>query len=288
MTRGQIIKESGGCFYVKTDGAVYPCSARGKLRKKGELYVGDYVDVDLSGDPVIEKLLPRDSMLTRPYVSNIEGIAVVVAVEPKPDFLLTDKLIVGCVQQQLDAIVCVNKSDLKDSEKLFCKVSDEYGAFAKVVGVSAASGDGIAELKALMRGRFFCLAGQSAVGKSSLINALCGDGLMRTGELGRHMRGRHTTRHVEIIELADGTRIADTCGFSRYDIPLFDPATLESYYVDFDEYRLGCRFRGCTHTVEECCGVKEAVELGKLPKERYMRYVQLYDEMTKRWEKRYG
>ena len=125
LTRGQIIKESGGCFYVKTDGAVYPCSARGKLRKKGELYVGDYVDVDLSGDPVIEKLLPRDSMLTRPYVSNIEGIAVVVAVEPKPDFLLTDKLIVGCVQQQLDAIVCVNKSDLKDSEKLFCKVFDE-------------------------------------------------------------------------------------------------------------------------------------------------------------------
>ena len=125
MTRGQIIKESGGCFYVKTDGAVYPCSARGKLRKKGELYVGDYVDVDLSGDPVIEKLLPRDSMLTRPYVSNIEGIAIVVAVEPEHDFLLADKIIVGGGQTQPDAIVCGHKSDPQEREKMVCKGSYE-------------------------------------------------------------------------------------------------------------------------------------------------------------------
>ena len=129
----------------------------------------------------------------------------------------------------------------------------------------------------------------TAVGKSSLVNALAGKELMETGEIGEKSgRGKHTTRHVEIIEFEDGTMIADTCGFSMFEIPLFDPMFLASYYIDFDKYRENCRFRGCTHTVEECCGVKEAVELGKIPKERYERYLKLYEEFNKRWEKRYG
>ena len=289
MIRGQIVKETGGRFFVKTDdGEKIVCSARGKLKEKGELYVGDIVFVDDDGFPVIEKLEPRESMLVRPYVSNIDGIIIVLAVKPRPDFLLADKMIVGCVQQQLDAIVCVNKCDLDGSGELVAKVKTEYGAIADVVPVCAADGTGMQVVREMVKGRFFCLAGQSAVGKSSMINALCGGERMAVGGLSKNLRGRHTTRHVEIIEFKDGTKIADTCGFSRYEIPLVDPATLAGCYVDFDDYREQCRFRGCTHTVEECCGVKEAVAEGKLPKERYDRYLQLYEEMSKRWEKRYG
>ena len=289
MIRGQIVKETGGRFFVKTDdGEKIVCSARGKLKEKGELYVGDIVFVDDDGFPVIEKLEPRESMLVRPYVSNIDGIIIVLAVKPRPDFLLADKMIVGCVQQQLDAIVCVNKCDLDGSGELVAKVKTEYGAIADVVPVCAADGTGMKVVREMIKGRFFCLAGQSAVGKSSMINALCGGERMAVGGLSKNLRGRHTTRHVEIIEFKDGTKIADTCGFSRYEIPLVDPATLAGCYVDFDDYREQCRFRGCTHTVEECCGVKEAVTEGKLPKERYDRYLQLYEEMSKRWEKRYG
>ena len=289
MIRGQIVKETGGRFFVKTDdGEKIVCSARGKLKEKGELYVGDIVFVDDDGYPVIEKLEPRESMLVRPYVSNIDGIIIVLAVKPRPDFLLADKMIVGCVQQQLDAIVCVNKCDLDGSGELVAKVKTEYGAIADVVPVCAADGTGMQVVREMVKGRFFCLAGQSAVGKSSMINALCGGERMAVGGLSKNLRGRHTTRHVEIIEFKDGTKIADTCGFSRYEIPLVDPATLAGCYVDFDDYREQCRFRGCTHTVEECCGVKEAVAEGKLPKERYDRYLQLYEEMSKRWEKRYG
>ena len=289
MIRGQIVKETGGRFFVKTDdGEKIVCSARGKLKEKGELYVGDIVFVDDDGVPVIEKLEPRESMLVRPYVSNIDGIIIVLAVKPRPDFLLADKMIVGCVQQQLDAIVCVNKCDLDGSGELVAKVKTEYGAIADVVPVCAADGTGMQVVREMVKGRFFCLAGQSAVGKSSMINALCGGERMAVGGLSKNLRGRHTTRHIEIIEFKDGTKIADTCGFSRYEIPLVDPATLAGCYVDFDDYREQCRFRGCTHTVEECCGVKEAVAEGKLPKERYDRYLQLYEEMSKRWEKRYG
>ena len=289
MIRGQIVKETGGRFFVKTDdGEKIVCSARGKLKEKGELYVGDIVFVDDDGFPVIEKLEPRESMLVRPYVSNIDGIIIVLAVKPRPDFLLADKMIVGCVQQQLDAIVCVNKCDLDGSGELVAKVKTEYGAIADVVPVCAEDGTGMQVVREMVKGRFFCLAGQSAVGKSSMINALCGGERMAVGGLSKNLRGRHTTRHVEIIEFKDGTKIADTCGFSRYEIPLVDPATLAGCYVDFDDYREQCRFRGCTHTVEECCGVKEAVAEGKLPKERYDRYLQLYEEMSNRWEKRYG
>ena len=289
MIRGQIVKETGGRFFVKTDdGEKIVCSARGKLKEKGELYVGDIVFVDDDGFPVIEKLEPRESMLVRPYVSNIDGIIIVLAVKPRPDFLLADKMIVGCVQQQLDAIVCVNKCDLDGSGELVAKVKTEYGAIADVVPVCAADGTGMQVVREMVKGRFFCLAGQSAVGKSSMINALCGGERMAVGKKKKNLRGRHATRHVEIIEFKDGTKIADTCGLSRYEIPLVDPATLAGCYVDFDDYREQCRFRGCTHTVEECCGVKEAVAEGKLPKERYDRYLQLYEEMSKRWEKRYG
>ena len=289
--QGRIIKGVAGKYCVKTaEGEILRCFARGKLRKDGELYVGDEVEVDDFGkECVIKEVLPRSSMLVRPYVSNIDGIVIVVSPLPKPDFLLVDKLIISCIQQGIDSVLCVNKSDIDEGDRLLEAARKEYGAVTTVLSVSAENGDGIGQLRDIVKGRYYCLAGQSAVGKSSLVNALAGKELMETGEIGEKIgRGKHTTRHVEIIEFEDGTMIADTCGFSMFEIPLFDPMFLASYYIDFDKYRENCRFRGCTHTVEECCGVKEAVELGKIPKERYERYLKLYEEFNKRWEKRYG
>lgn len=291
ITKGQIIKGVAGKYTVKTqDGEILRCFARGKLKDNGELYVGDDVEVEVNpSECVIRNVLPRKSMLVRPYVSNIDGIVIVVSPVPKPDFLLVDKLIIGCIQQEIDCVLVVNKCDMKGVDELYGAVCKEYGQIVTVIMTCAEDGRGIGQLRDIVRGRYYCLAGQSAVGKSSLVNALVGDSVMQTGEVGEKSgRGRHTTRHVEIVELNDGTKIADTCGFSRFEIPLFDPMFLSGYYIDFDKYRDKCRFRGCTHTVEECCGVKEAVELGEIPKERYERYLKLYEEFNKRWEKRYG
>lgn len=291
VRQGQIIKGVAGKYSVKTDdGELLRCFARGKLRENGALYVGDYVDVEVNGkECVIKDVLPRKSMLVRPYVSNIDGIVIVISPVPKPDLLLVDKLIISCIQQGIDCALCVNKCDMPGVDELYEAAKKEYGSITTVILTCAEDGRGVEELKNIISGRYYCLAGQSAVGKSSLVNALVGDKIMETGEIGEKSgRGKHTTRHVEIVGFEDGTKIADTCGFSMFEIPLFDPMFLASYYIDFDKYRENCRFRGCTHTAEECCGVKEAVELGEIPKERYERYLKLYEEFNKRWEKRYG
>lgn len=291
LTRGKIIKGVAGKYSVKTSsGEILKCFARGKLRGNGELYVGDEVEVEvMKNECVIKNVLPRRSMLIRPYVSNIDGIIIVISPVPKPDFELVDKLIISCIQQGIDCVLCINKSDTEGVTELYEAAKKEYGTVTTVLLTSAESGSGIDELRDIIRGRYYCLAGQSAVGKSSLVNALLGKQIMQVGEIGEKSgRGRHTTRHIEIFELEDGTEIADTCGFSRFEIPLFDPMFLSGYYIDFDKYRDNCKFRGCTHTVEECCGVKEAVELGQIPRERYERYLKLYEEFNKRWEKRYG
>lgn len=291
VTRGRIIKGVAGKYSVKTDtGEILKCFARGKLRGNGELYVGDDVEVEvMRSECVIKDVLPRKSMLIRPYVSNIDGIIIVISPIPKPDLELVDKLIISCIQQGIDCVLCINKSDTDGVDALYDAAKKEYGTITTVLRVSAESGEGINELRDIIKGRYYCLAGQSAVGKSSLVNALLGEKKMAVGEIGEKSgRGKHTTRHIEIFGTGDGTEIADTCGFSRFEIPLFDPMFLASYYIDFDKYRDNCRFRGCTHTVEECCGVKEAVELGQIPRERYERYLKLYEEFSKRWEKRYG
>lgn len=286
---GQIIKGVGGRYSVKTeDGTVLTCCARGKLRS-GDLYVGDYVNVEVFGKiNAIQEVLPRQSMLVRPYISNIDGILIVIAPLPKPDFLLIDKLIISCIQQEIDGIICINKSDLPESQKLYDKVVSEYGSQIKIIKLNSQDNDAFNQLKELIKGKYYCLAGQSAVGKSTMINNICGREVMQVGELSeKSERGKNTTRHIQIIDLGDNTKIADTCGFSMFEIPLFDPMQLSGYYTDFDKYRDKCKYRGCTHTVEEQCGVKTAVNNGEIPKDRYERYLQMYKDFTKRWEKRY-
>ena len=288
---GQIIKGVGGLYKVELkNGEIIKCKIRGKIRMESDVFIGDYVQVsyDNKGEGIIEKINERRSQLIRPYVSNIDGIIIVVSPIPEPNFLLVDKMIIGAVEQQITPIICINKPSLDGYDKLVRQINKDYSTLADIIEIDALSGKGSKILRDKIKGKFFALAGQSAVGKSTFINRMIGKDIMETGSVSEHNeKGRNITRHIEIIKFEDGTQIADTCGFDKLQMPVANPANLASYFVDFDEFIPGCKFKMCRHVDEEVCGVKKAVKEGKLSKDRYDRYVKLYLESQKRWNTRY-
>lgn len=288
-TSGQIIKGIGGVYTVALDnGDKVKCFPRGKLKQNGELFIGDVVDIVVDKEGVIENVRERRTQLVRPYVSNMDGIVIVLAPLPKPDMMLVDKLIIGATENGIQPIICINKADMEGADVVAQEVADDYKEIADILVISTQTYQGIDMLKQKIKGKFICLAGQSAVGKSSLINCILGEDKMKTGDLSKKGdRGKNTTRHIEIITLGDGTQIADTCGFNRLEIPLFDPSRLSTYYTDFDEYAQECKFRCCNHYKEEECGVKKAVSEGKIAQSRYDRYAKLFEYVEKKWIKRY-
>lgn len=289
-TSGQIIKGVGGIYTVVTkEGEKVKCYPRGKLKQIGELFIGDLVDVSLDKEGIIEGVHKRKSQLVRPYVSNMDAIVIVLAPIPKPDMLLVDKLIIGATENNIQPIICINKADMEGADAVAQDVANDYKDIADILVISTQTNQGIDILKEKMKGKFVCLAGQSAVGKSSLINCILGEDKLKIGEISKKSeRGKNTTRHIEIISLDDGTQIADTCGFNRLEIPLFDPDRLSTYYTDFDEYAEHCKFRCCNHYKESDCGVKRAVESGKIAKSRYERYAKLFEYVESKWNRRYN
>ncbi len=252
------------------------------------MFIGDVVDILVDKEGIIENVQPRKTQLVRPYVSNMDGIVIVLAPLPKPDMMLVDKLIIGATENGIQPIICVNKADMEGADRIAEEVASDYKDIADIMIISTHTGQGIDELMKKIKGKFICLAGQSAVGKSSLINSIIGEDKLKTGDLSKKCdRGKNTTRHIEIITLDDGTKIADTCGFNKLEIPLFDPSRLSTYYTDFDDYAAECKFRGCNHYKESDCAVKRAVEEGKIAKSRYERYLQLFIHVENRWNKRY-
>ncbi len=238
---------------------------------------------------IIESIEPRKTQLVRPFVSNMDCIVIVLAPIPKPDMMLVDKLIIGATENGIYPIICINKADLEGADKVAQDVANDYKDEADILVISTQTNQGIDLLREKIRGKYVCLAGQSAVGKSSLINCILGHNKQETGDLSKKGdRGKNTTRHIEIIMLDDGTKIADTCGFNKLELPLFDPSRLSSYYTDFDEYAQNCKFRGCNHYKESDCAVKKAVEDGKIAQSRYDRYIQLFAHIEKRWNNRYN
>ncbi|MBD5087145.1 MAG: ribosome small subunit-dependent GTPase A [Clostridiales bacterium] len=270
------------------DGETVKCFPRGKLKNIGELFIGDIVDIAVDKEGIIEGVQPRKPQLVRPFVSNMDGIVILLAPLPKPDMMLVDKLIIGATENGIHPIICVNKADMQGAEQIATDVANDYKDIADILVISTQTGQGIDILMEKIKGKYVCLAGQSAVGKSSLINFIVGEDKMKIGELSKKSeKGKNTTRHIEIITLDDGTKIADTCGFSKLEIPLFDPARLSTYYTDFDEYAQNCKFRCCNHYKESDCAVKRAVEQGKIAESRYDRYLRLFTHVEKRWNKRY-
>ncbi len=275
ILEGRIIKGVGGIFKIATDNKTLKCSARGLLKRGDDkLYVGDYVILkEEKGVWYIDDVKPRKNLLIRPYVSNVDYLLIVIAPLPEPDYVLLDKLLIYCIECDVTPIIVINKSDIESD--LLSYVTKVYCDQAKIYSVSANSGMGLDSLMTEVKGTV-CFAGQSAVGKTSLINKLL-DLTMETGELSKIQRGRNTTRHIEIFKYKD-MEIVDTCGFSMYELTDFNEYDLYAYYPDFSS--LGsCRFSTCTHVNEPDCRVKECVQKGLLDKGRYERYLTIYKEI---------
>jgi len=284
MKEGVILRGIGGFYDVMADGDVYRCRARGRFRKMGITpLVGDrvlFIPETQTTEGSLEEILPRKNTLIRPSVANIDNLAVVMAAaHPEPDLLLVDKLIVLAERMEISPILVINKVDLAQKEEIESLKSQYEKTGYPVYCVSAKSGLGIEELSRGLSG-ITTLAGQSGVGKSSIINSLHPHVELETGDVSQKIkRGRHTTRHVELLTLPYGGMIVDTPGFSQLELMDFEPNQLQESYVDFHEYMDECYFKMCLHVNEPDCAVRQAVEAGNLPAGRYERYVKLVNEI---------
>ncbi len=279
---GVVIKSVGGVFTVMTEnGQKFVCFAPKKLRYNDfDVVVGDKVKFDelRQGKGVVSSVLPRRNKLTRPEIANVDVCFLVLACEPQPDLYLCDKILINCFQEHIEPVIVVNKMDL--STETLRQIKSDYDSIAEIVGVSAFDPSSINALsKYLTNGKVACFAGQSAVGKTSLLNALLPDAKGETGGISQKSgRGVHTTRHISLYMVGDGY-LVDTCGFSLCELQGIRSDELRLYLDDFVNVAHGCKYTSCTHTVEPDCAVRAAVEKGKLSKARYERYVEEFNEL---------
>lgn len=264
------------------DGKVHECRAAGRFRKdKIKPLIGDRVLIEpqtATATGSVREILPRTNTLTRPKAANVDILLIVVCPkEPNPDLGLVDKLILQARLQNVEPILCVNKADLDPQGTQ--AIRDSYAGVCKTVGISALNGSGMDELWALLENKTTCLAGQSAVGKSTLINQLCELSRETGGLSAKTERGKHTTRSVELFrsERANGY-VLDTPGFSVFGAAAVEPAEIGKSYADFEPYIEQCAYPSCLHRDEPDCAVKNAVEEGKIDRGRYERYLNLLKE----------
>lgn len=287
---GKIIKGIAGFYYVLCeDGVLYECKARGVFRKdQKKPLVGDNVEIDIINkqDALgnIETILPRKNELIRPAVSNVDGALVVFSMtSPQPNLNLLDRFLIMMEQQGLTPILCFNKEDLVSNEEQeeIKQVYEKSGY--QVCFTSAKNGEGLDMLKEGIKGKTYTIAGPSGVGKSTLINGLLDQSVMETGEISaKTERGKHTTRHSELLRVDENTFIMDTPGFTSLQVFDLQAEELKEYYPEFKEYEGQCKYLGCTHTHEPACVVKQAVEDDIISNVRYQNYEQIYRELAQK------
>lgn len=290
--RGKIVRGIGGFYYVKAvsggmEADIYECKAKGIFRKDNRKpLVGDEVILDVLDEEKrlgnISELLPRHSELMRPAVANADQAVVIFSiVKPRPNFNLLDRFLIMMEQQGVDCIICFSKEDL-DEKGEGGKYRQIYEACGyRTLAVSAKYQRGIGELKELLTGRTTVAAGPSGVGKSSLINCLQSKVVMETGEISARIeRGKHTTRHSELIDIGENTYILDTPGFSSLGLFDLEKGQLAGYYPEFAKHVKLCRYGDCSHIREPDCGVKAALEAGNISSLRYENYCLLYKELS--------
>ena len=289
--QGVIVKGIGGFYYVRAaDGQIYTLRARGVFRKqKITPMIGDQVIItpgEGEEEGWIDEILPRKNVLIRPPVANVTYLMIVVATKPKPDLLLADTLLVEARKQNIKPVIVINKADL---DLPFCKqIAAEYEMTGDPVMITSAKQKlGLDALEKLIRKGICCFAGQSGVGKSSLVSAITGIAL-NTGEISRKIsRGKHTTRHAELM-IRDGFHVLDTAGFSLLNTAEpEDPVFLKEFYPEFASYEQECRFQPCYHASEPGCAVLKAMEGGHIPRARVERYHQLLESAKEAWKGRY-
>ena len=282
--QGVVIKGIGGNYDVACEGQILRCRASAKIKhQKNLLAAGEYVELRITVDGgYITERLPRRNGLIRPAIANIDQLVILCSqAPPVTDPYLIDKVTVVALYQGIQPVILLNKSDLHDSVDL-------YHAYQKagfpVLRASAVTGEGVEEVKAMLAGKISAFTGNSAIGKSSILNRIDSRFGLQVGDMSEKIaRGRHTTRHVELFQLDNGGFVADTPGFSTFDAVRMEKLTkenLQQYFPEIDRFFAQCRFSDCKHIKEPGCVVREAVEQGEIAKSRYESYCMLYEEVA--------
>ena len=287
---GRIVRSISGFYDVVLPEETVTCQARGILRKDGMTpLTGDMVRITRQkGKGMIQEVLPRKNSFVRPAVANVDALLIFAAnVNPVTEPFLIDRVTAIAGNKGVESILCVNKTDLDEAEEL-CRIYTHAGF--RVITTSAQTGAGIEELREALQGKLTAFTGNSGVGKSSVLNRLCPDLALPTGEVSEKLgRGRHTTRHVELFALDSSTFVMDTPGFSSFDTDQMDvilKENLQYAFPDFGRYLGACQFHDCSHRKEPGCAVRAAAEHGEIEPSRYDSYLRLYEKaaLYKQWE----
>ena len=288
--QGVIIKGIGGLYFVKVGDKVIECKARGKFRYTGlSPVIGDKVEIILESDVtkgVIEKIFARDTEMIRPVVANVTQAFVVFSFK-KPDLNmeLLNKFLVLCEHYKLNVVLCLNKLDLvSEVDEDLIKELESVGC--DLVFLKAKEGQGLVELKTRIKDNITVFCGPSGVGKSTILNSLLGREAMKTGDISKKsQKGKHTTRHSELIEYEEGF-LLDTPGFSSLSLDFIEKEELQYCFPEFEKHRCECRFSNCMHNKEPNCRVKQAVEANEIYKDRYKFYIKTLEEIIARGNKK--
>lgn len=288
--QGKIVKGISGFYYVHVaESGIYECKAKGAFRKENRKpLVGDNVEIAILDSEKklgnVDEILPRTNSLIRPAVANIDmALVIFAATSPEPNLNLLDRFLCMMEYQHVPTTICINKCDLVQQDELDKLKAVYEAAGYPMIFTSVKEKQNIKELQALLHGKTTAVAGPSGVGKSSLVNSLQDGIVMETGGISRKLeRGKHTTRHSQIIPLGKESYIMDTPGFSSLDVPDFEKEDLWNCFPEFLPYEPYCKFQGCSHISEPQCGVKEALQEGKIHPVRYENYKLLYEELKNR------
>lgn len=288
--QGKIIKGIAGFYYIYAeDGNVYECKAKGIFRKDNfKPLVGDNVEITVLNEEEkkgsVTSILPRRNSLIRPAVANVDQAFLIFAMEnPKPNFLLLDRFLIMMEQQEIPVVICFNKKDVGEKEEMEKLYEIYTGCGYRVVLSSTYEGEGMDEIREILKGKTTVVAGPSGVGKSSITNCMQGEVQMETGEISKKLkRGKHTTRHSQVIPVEKNTFLVDTPGFSSLYLTDMKEEELRDYFPEFVMYEPQCRFQGCMHIHEPGCAVKKALSEGKISQQRYDNYLALYEELKEK------
>lgn len=289
--RGIIVGNVSNKYEIEVDGVTYEAVARGKF-KIDEMIptVGDRVEIDIIEEnkktAVITKILPRDNYIKRPKLANLTRLIFVIsAKEPKPDLLLLDKQLAFAEFLKIEPIIVINKMDLENQE-IINNIKNIYQNIGyKVLITSAKQKQGIEEIREILQQRTSAFSGNSGVGKSTILNAIFGKDLTKEGMISnKNKKGKNTTTIVQLYKIDNKTYIADTPGFSTFDIYEIEKADLYKYFREFKEEEKNCKFVGCTHIKEQECGIRMALGEGRISKERYENYVKIYKDLKDKEE----